>query len=238
MKNNNVLITGGASGLGRAIGEHLYSKGSNLFIIDKVVINKIDKNYAAKIKKYYNLDLNNIIQLKEILDSEDFPEIDILINNAALRLFKPFNEFEEHDITRYLHINISAPIIITKSILHKMINKKFGRIINISSRAGFYGYTLGSLYCASKSFLIRFTESLSKEFENMEQDITVNVICPSALTNIDGTFDKNYSKKLEKILMFIDTIIDKKVNGKCYSTLSFKEKFYYAVKTDMQMFKN
>jgi len=67
-----------------------------------------------------------------------------------------------------------------------MKEKGYGRIINVASLSGFQGYKTGSLYCSTKAALIRFTESLGKDLEKRDSDVTANVICPDSFSSVEG----------------------------------------------------
>lgn len=222
----NVLITGGASGLGKEIAEHLLKRNFNIFIIDKFPKSDVDEIYLTKIKKFYEFDLSNIQNIIKHLVDDKF-NIDILINNASVRLFKEIKNFSDQEIENYLKINLLAHIKLTQHVIH---NSNFCKIIFISSRAGFSGYSTGSLYCGSKAFIQRFSESLAKELTNDNKG-TSNIICPNSLSTLDGIKVKNYRKRIRQILKYIDKIIDKPVSGECYNTFSISEKVYFLMKT-------
>lgn len=227
MSKINVLITGGASGLGRTIAEFLIKKGLNIYVIDKIPDEQIDYEYYKKLNKYYKLDLNDLNSLRNLLYKQDFPIIDVLFNIAAIRKFKAFHEFNLEEIQLISNVNVNAILILTNIIAKKMIEKKRGKIINIGSRAGFYGYSTGSLYTSTKSFLIRFTESIANDFKKITPEVTANIICPAALTDLAGTKLSGYNKQIRKILKYIDKILSGKINGKCFNCFSFKEKMFF-----------
>jgi len=227
----NVLVTGGASGLGKTISEYLINLGYIVFVIDKMVPESLEENYKKSLTGYYYLDLNDIDQIKRLIQSPDFPEINILINNASVRLFKPFYEFTDAEIDLYINVNIRSIVWLSNYIAQKMLKKNYGKIINISSRAAFHGYSSGSLYAATKALLLSLTESIAKDFKYKGLSVTSNVICPSALTELDGRPLVGYNKQIELILKYILNILNTNVNGKCFNTISFTEKIKYLILT-------
>lgn len=236
MGNVNVLITGGASGLGKTIAEFLIKKNYNIYVIDKIPSHQVDEVYYNKLIKYYQIDLNDLDSLKNLLFQKDFPQIDILFNVAAIRKFKSFNQFDLNEIQLVCNVNILAILLITNVIAKSMIEKRSGKIVNIASRAGFYGYSTGSLYTATKSFLIRFTEAIANDFKKITPEVTANAVCPSALTNLEGVRINGYNKQIKKILKYIEKILTSKINGKCFNSFSFKEKLFFLYKDIRNLF--
>jgi len=232
----NVLITGGASGLGKKIAEHLIERKYNVFIIDRTSPSMIDTAYYERISGYFQVDLSDIQKIKQLIQQKSFPRIDILINNAAIRLFKPFLDFTEEEIKLCNIVNVEAILIITYLLTKNMYEQGYGRIINISSRAAFYGYSTGSLYSSTKSFLLRLTESMANDFKKSELNITANTICPSAISNLDGKLMQGYEIQIRKIFKSINLILNSNVNGKCFNCFSLKEKIFYLYITIKNLF--
>lgn len=221
----NVLITGAGSGLGKEIGLYLLKKGFNLYVIDRLKKDEIDGEYFKKIKKYYEYDL---VEIQEIINqlTKDDARIDVLINNASIRLFKNFTDFTDSELQTYINVNLISHLKLTKFLIQNFDSCK---IIWISSRAAFSGYSTGSMYCASKAFIHRISEAIAKECASKK--ITSNLICPSALARLDGSKEKNYENQIRRILKYIDIIINENVSGKCFNTFSLIEKTYFMIKT-------
>ena len=232
---SNVLITGGGSGLGREIADHLSDRGHNVYVIDRVDISDLDPLHIRKVKGYFRLDMAQLDSLKNVVASGDFPQIDILVNNVGSRVFSAYSAFNETEIDMYIDANLKSNLILTRRLLVKMRERNYGRIINIGSRAAFYGYSTGSLYCATKGFLLRFTEALAKDLKTAGHNVTANAICPNALTLRDGTILNNHNKTVAIILGYVDTIIASTVNGKCYNTFTIGEKMYFLYKTSRNL---
>ena len=88
----NVLITGGASGLGKLIAEHLQKKGHKIYVLDKLDKSKVETNYLQTVEEYYCVNLSSKDEIKNFLIDQEIGKIDILINNAAIRSFKLFRD--------------------------------------------------------------------------------------------------------------------------------------------------
>lgn len=226
-KNNyNILITGGAQGLGKIIAEQLVNQGHQVVVFDIMDNKKIPDDYLQKIT-YYQIDLAETEKVKEVVNqmqSNLKTSIDVLINNASIRKFNKFINYFENEIVKYLKVNIEAPLLLSKLLLPSMAKNNFGRIINISSKSGFGGYSMGSLYCSTKSALITFTESVAKELKKENKNVSMHVICPGSFQRLDGTKLKSYNFILQKILNVTNKIIHSDTNKICYSVLTLKEK--------------
>ena len=102
--------------------------------------------------------------------------IDILINNAAIEKYRPFQNYTLEDTQSILTTNLMAPIELTRLVLPSMIEKNSGHIVNISSLAGKKGAPYNSIYSASKAGLIMWSDALRQELANT--NLGVSVVCP------------------------------------------------------------
>lgn len=198
LKNKVVIITGANSGIGECIAKRFASEGANLVIaarrLDK--LNKISKEITDKGGKVLVVrtdvrkesDLENLIR-KTI---ETFDTIDILINNAGIAPHKEIDNFTVEEYDDVMNTNLRSAFITSHLVAPIMKKKKSGAIINISSVAGKKGYSLGSVYCASKFGMIGLTEALADELN--EYNINVTAICPGLV----NTPLFNYSPKEKK----------------------------------------
>jgi 3-oxoacyl-[acyl-carrier protein] reductase len=109
-----------------------------------------------------------------------FGRIDILVNNAGIYPFKPFAEMTEQDWDRVLNVNLKGVFYCTKAVLPKMIEQRYGKIINLSSIAGsVVGFPSLVHYSASKAAIAGFTKSLALEVA--QHGINVNAIAPGPI---------------------------------------------------------
>ncbi len=211
----NILITGGATGLGKLISENLIRHNHQLIILDRFSKDKVNPDYLEKIS-YYEVDLRDFIDVSQILDEiiKKYVRIDVLINNAALREFQTFNQFSEDEIVNNIKVNFETPILLIGKILPLMIKNNFGRIINISSISGLKGYSKGSLYCSTKSSLMVFTESLASDLSLLRKNITANAILPDSFQTREGVKLESYEYVTSTIIKITNEIINTNVNGK------------------------
>jgi len=111
---------------------------------------------------------------------ERFGRIDILVNNAALPLSTRFADLTAEEWRKAIEVNLTAPFLMTKSVLPTMRAQSYGRIINVSSSGGRMVSTLGGAhYTASKTGLLGLTRAAAKELGKF--GITVNAICPGMI---------------------------------------------------------
>jgi len=155
-----ILITGGSSGIGKAIGEFLLEKG--------YVVYGTSRNAAAIINskiKLLDLDVRNSESIQvcvaKILELEG--RIDVVINNAGVGITGPLEEIPLEEIKNNFETNVFGPIEIMKAVLPQMRIQKSGLIINITSIAGYMGLPFRSVYSSSKGALELITESLRME---------------------------------------------------------------------------
>lgn len=156
-----VLITGTSRGIGKA-----------LFEIFKQ--NEFDVIGCSTTKDII-CDVSDINQVKKMLPSD----IDILINNAGIALYKQLQDTTEEDFNNIISVNIKGVFNCTKHVVPNMINNKFGIIYNVSSIWGEEGGSCESVYSASKGAIIAFSKALSKELE--PSNIKVLYGCPNAV---------------------------------------------------------
>ena len=186
-ENQSVLITAAASGLGLGVALRLADEGGNVTIWDrdKEAISKVEKHRRKNMHRLhcYAVDLTDGSSisnaLKELCDRAG--RIDVLVNNIGGSLHTPFKFLEQtdEDWQRVLDINVTACVKVTRLVLPHMIKARYGRIINMGSKAGRYGSLFaGANYGASKGAMQAFTLQLAQEFG--PSGITCNAVCPGA----------------------------------------------------------
>jgi 3-oxoacyl-[acyl-carrier protein] reductase len=180
----NILITGGAGGIGEAIAKAFAEKRCNLALQynkseDKAseIKNELEKTYGIKaLTIKANLNKNEEIEALAKKSLSEFGTVDVLINNAGIAHQELFQLCDDEKVKEIFDVNIMSAMKLTKEILPSMIKNHRGRIINISSMWGICGASCEVHYSASKSALIGFTKALSKEVG--PSGITVNCIAP------------------------------------------------------------
>jgi 2-hydroxycyclohexanecarboxyl-CoA dehydrogenase len=105
-----------------------------------------------------------------------FGEIDVLVNVAGWDELKPFIESDEEFWQEVLEVNFKGGLRLTRALLPSMIERHWGRIINISSDAGRVGSSLESVYAGAKGAIISFTKTVARETARL--GVTANIVCP------------------------------------------------------------
>lgn len=182
-KGKLVLITGGASGIGKLMGEIVLKQDADLIIWD---INEVGgvavmKEFSSIGKVIFlKVDLSNVDEInfmaKYVTSTIGTP--DIIINNAGVVTGNMFSDSNEQDIQFVMGINAYAPMYVTLSFINSMIKRNSGAICNISSMAGLISNPRMSVYAASKWALIGWSDSLRLEMEITGKNISVTTVMP------------------------------------------------------------
>mgnify|MGYP006137597849 CR=1 FL=1 len=184
ISGKTVLITGGAAGIGKLMGESCLLKGASKLIIWDIN----DENLKNTTKEFtdrgfvvnpYKVDVSNLEQIQQtaalILEEG---VVDILINNAGIVTGKAFYKQETSAITKTLAINVEGVMQVSRVFLPAMIEQTTGHIVNIASAAGMMSNPNMSVYAASKWAVLGWSESLRIELESMVGDLHVTTVTP------------------------------------------------------------
>lgn len=193
LMKNYVLITGASGGIGFCFAKVFAEKGYNLILVarskDKLdsIKKELEANYSV-IVNIYSIDLTSSMAVQEVYDyiKKKSLVVDILVNNAGFGEFNAFLDSEWHRQKKLIDLNISALVEMTYLFGQDMKKRKYGKIINLSSIAAFSAGPYMSLYYASKSFVLSFSEALSEELKGT--GVSVTALCPGP-TSTD--FEKN-----------------------------------------------
>ncbi len=193
----NIIVTGAAKGIGKAIVGQLAKDGNNILLNynkseqEALQLQEDLRDKACNIY-LYKADLSKIEELEKLSKYalEIFSKIDVLINNAGIDSISLFTDITENDWNNVINTNLKSAVFLTKNICKNMIANKTGCIINISSIWGLTGASCEVLYSISKAGLDGFTKSLAKELA--PSNIRVNSIAPGAIdTSMNEGIDHN-----------------------------------------------
>lgn len=196
-KDNSVLITGGASGIGKIMARLLLEHGAKVIIWDidesktTAVISELS---ALGVIVGYTVDISSKKQIKDTAKKvkQTFGGIDILINNAGIIIGDYFHQHNTSNILKTMDVNAIAPMVITSEFLQEMLAKNSGHICNIASSGGLISNPKMAVYAASKWALIGWSDSLRLEMKQLKKNIIVTTILPYYIST--GMFEGVRSK--------------------------------------------
>ena len=175
------LITGAGRGIGKTIAVKLAKLGSDIAITDMNpvsddVLKEIEEN-GTKCRAY-KLDVTDVDSVDSVVKKiiDETGGIHILVNNAGITQDNLFMRMKPEQWLQVIDVNLNGVFHVTKSVIRTMVKQHSGRIINISSVVGFSGNPGQVNYSSTKSGLIGFTKSLSREVGT--RGITVNAVAP------------------------------------------------------------
>ena len=198
-KNKKVLITGGASGIGKIMARKSLERG-----ISHLVIWDINEEGLAKTKEEfstfgilistYKVDVSALDEIKSNAQKvrTEVGKIDVLINNAGIVVGKYFHENTHLDIQKTMLINSNALMHIALEFLPEMMKTNSGAICNIASSAGLISNPKMAVYAASKWAVNGWSDSLRLEMEQLQKNISITTIMPFYINT--GMFDGVKSK--------------------------------------------
>lgn len=208
IKGTNVLITGGASGIGRIMGRICLEKGASNLIVWDINQANIDKTEAelsdvkpaeAGVSKgqihSYIVNVSDPQAIKSAYEKvkSEVGEVDILVNCAGIvRGNNTFDKQTVQDIDLTMDINANVPMYVALAVLPDMLRRDRGHICNIASAAGMLGVPKLSVYCASKWAVIGWTESMRVELKQARSHVRVTSVAPYFINT--GMFDGVNSK--------------------------------------------
>lgn len=182
-----VLVTGASAGIGAELAREFASHGHSLVLVARSR-DKLDA-LAGELRAAHDTDsivieadLSDATQLVSVVDELNDKEVDvdILVNNAGIIDVGPFSSAAPEKMQQIIAVNIAASTALTSLLLPSMLARRFGRILNVSSLAGFQPVPSMAVYAASKAYMLSLTESLAEELR--ATGVSVTALCPG-LTN-------------------------------------------------------
>ncbi len=191
LRGRAALVTGAASGIGRAIAEDLTAHGACVLLADvnaeqgQTVAANLPRAVFERADVSSNDDCHALIQRAE----REWGGVDILVNNAGVQHVAPVEEFPEERWEALVRILLIAPFVLTRAAIPHMYAQRWGRIVNISSIHGVVASPYKSAYVAAKHGLIGLTRTVA--LEAGDKGVTVNAICPGYVRTplVEGQID-------------------------------------------------
>jgi 3-hydroxybutyrate dehydrogenase len=182
LEGRGAVVTGGGRGIGRAVARALAEQGASVVVsarstreIESVAKELVKDGFTADAVTCDVADEKSVQEMAEKAEKL-LGTVDVLVNNAGIALSNPVKRLPLEEWNRIMTINVTGTFLCTRAFLQGMIDRGWGRVINVASVAGLRGGRYISAYSASKHAQIGFTRSVAAEVA--DAGITVNAICP------------------------------------------------------------
>lgn len=176
-----ILITGGASGIGLGVAEHLGQQGHHIIIADlnttaadQAVTNLAQQDIKASALQLDVSDAAAIAKVPELLQGIT---VDVLLNNAGIQHVSRLEDFPADKWALLVQVMLVGPALLTQALLPAMRAQNYGRIINVGSVHSLIASPFKSAYVAAKHGLLGFAKTMA--LETGDCDVTINTLCPS-----------------------------------------------------------
>jgi short-subunit dehydrogenase len=189
IRGKTALITGASRGIGTYISKALAEKGMNLVLAARSAFDLI--NAASEIRSLGTkvltipADVGKRSELESLAKraEEESGGIDVLVNNAGLEKAYPYDKISTDVLDQIIEVNLVAPMILSRLLIPKMIERGEGHIVNIASLAGLAGVAYEEVYAATKHGLVGFTRSLRLTAIGERYPVRASVICPGFISD-------------------------------------------------------
>ncbi len=196
LKDKKVLITGATGGIGHSLVKKFKNSGSLIFGTgtNKEKLDKLKNEFNIHTDKFSLDNHNNIEQFIDTVFKK-LDGLDVVINNAGITLDNLSIRLSEENWKKVVDINLTSTFLMCKYSIKKMLKKKSGKIINITSIVGHTGNLGQANYSASKAGILAFSKTLAIEYA--KKNINVNCISPGFIkTEMTDKIDEEFKKML------------------------------------------
>lgn len=177
LEAKTALVTGGGRGIGRAIAERLAKEGARVIVSGRTrsELDQVASAIGGIAIPMDVADRNSIAEALSLMREKGLC-VDVLVNNAGASESAPFEKTSDEIWDFMLAVNATSAFILCRALIPGMIERGFGRVINVASNAGLTGYAYTSAYCASKHAMVGMTRAIALEIARSQ--VTINCVCP------------------------------------------------------------
>lgn len=185
LKNKVAIITGGGTGIGKGIACTFAKEGAYVVIcgrrkepLEETVKNIKDAGGEAI---YSIADVSSAAQIKEVVDTTlmKWGQIDILVNNAGIYIAHDVATMNEDEWDKVMSVDVKGVFLASKAVLPHMLKQENGKIINIASIAGLFGFEQSAAYCAAKGAVVNLTREMALDYA--QHGLYINAIAPGVI---------------------------------------------------------
>jgi pyridoxal 4-dehydrogenase len=198
LQNRVAIVTGAGQGIGRAIAEKLRQEGANVVVAD------INEDTATKTAEdigglAHTVDVSSQEQVSQLISAtlSNYGKIDVLVNNAAIVPFVPWDDLDFAEWRRIMSVNLDGVYLTSRAVYPVMKEAGYGRIVNIASNVILAGTPNLAHYVAAKGGVFGFTRALATELGRY--GITVNAVAPG-LTASDGVLASPHANAFDFVV--------------------------------------
>lgn len=188
--DNVAIVTGGSTGIGRAIATRLASDGAAVVVADVTEEPRLEREVGTTAEaireaggeaRYQEADVSSEADVQELIETtvDEFGRLDILVNNAGTAARTPATETSLEDWQTVLDVNLTGTFCCSKYALPSLEESPSGRIVNVSSERGLSGGPNRPAYSASKGGVSNLTRQLAVDYS--DRGVTVNAVCPGPI---------------------------------------------------------
>lgn len=209
LHGRHALVTGGGRGIGRAVAVALAAAGARVTVLGRSQASLEDAVEAGAAHGYAVADVTDETAMRVAAGTatRDRGAIDLLVANAGGVETSPFLKSDAGAFRRMLDLNLMGVVNSIHAVLPGMVERRFGRVVAVSSTAGLKGYAYVSAYCAAKHAVVGLVRALA--LETVQKGVTVNAVCPGytetdmvrdSLSGVSDKTGRSHERVLGEIL--------------------------------------
>ena len=178
LEGKHAFVTGGGRGIGRAVAAALAAAGATVTVIGRTEAPLREAVEAGEAAGCGIADITDVVEVRRQVTAAEAARgpIAILVNNAGSVESGPFTKADPAVFHTMWNVHLMGAVYATQAVLPGMIERGFGRVVNVASTAGLKGYPYVTAYCAAKHALVGLTRALAAE--TATRGVTINAVCP------------------------------------------------------------